>query len=392
MILTQTTALLVDAYRELNSKRLFWITMVLSGLIVMVFACLGINKEGVTLLHWQLGSFGGFATSDLLPPDQLYKTMFANFGIAFWLSWIATILALVSTSSLIPDFIASGAVELTLSKPVSRIRLFLTKFVMGLLFVTLQVSVFCVASFLVIGIRGGSWEPGVFLAIPVVVVFFSYLFSVCALLGLLTRSTIASLLLTLLFWFLCFLVNTVEGMSLMGRESNIVQRESLVARMERMEKSTTDQYYKSKTVEGEPPPPPPTKADLDALNRFLPDARARIASIDEAQPKWDLAAQAMVTFKTVIPKTSETVSLMDRWLVKSMSIGPREEQESEENARVPEGGPAFVRLSPAEERKMQERLVEVYKGRSVWWVIGTSLIFEGVILAFACWRFARRDF
>lgn len=392
MILTQTTALLVDAYRELNSKRLFWITMVLSGLIVMVFACLGINKEGVTLLHWQLGSFGGFATSDLLPPDQLYKTMFANFGIAFWLSWIATILALVSTSSLIPDFIASGAVELTLSKPVSRIRLFLTKFVMGLLFVTLQVSVFCVASFLVIGIRGGSWEPGVFLAIPVVVVFFSYLFSVCALLGLLTRSTIASLLLTLLFWFLCFLVNTVEGMSLMGRESNIVQRESLVARMERMEKSTTDQYYKSKTVEGEPPPPPPTKADLDALNRFLPDARARIASIDEAQPKWDLAARAMVTFKTVIPKTSETVSLMDRWLVKSMSIGPREEQESEENARVPEGGPAFVRLSPAEERKMQERLVEVYKGRSVWWVIGTSLIFEGVILAFACWRFARRDF
>ena len=29
----------------------------------------------------------------------------------------------------------------------------------GLLFVTLQVTIFCHASFLVIGLRGGAWEP-----------------------------------------------------------------------------------------------------------------------------------------------------------------------------------------------------------------------------------------
>ena len=38
MILTQTTALFVDAYRELNARKLFWITMALNILAVALFA------------------------------------------------------------------------------------------------------------------------------------------------------------------------------------------------------------------------------------------------------------------------------------------------------------------------------------------------------------------
>ena len=30
-VATQTTALFVDAYRELNAKRMFWITLIMSG-------------------------------------------------------------------------------------------------------------------------------------------------------------------------------------------------------------------------------------------------------------------------------------------------------------------------------------------------------------------------
>ena len=40
-MLTQTLALLLDAYRELNAKKLFWITMILSGVIVLAFAAVG---------------------------------------------------------------------------------------------------------------------------------------------------------------------------------------------------------------------------------------------------------------------------------------------------------------------------------------------------------------
>ena len=47
-MMIQTWALFVDAYRELNSKRLFWITMTLSALVVAVFGMFGINERGLT--------------------------------------------------------------------------------------------------------------------------------------------------------------------------------------------------------------------------------------------------------------------------------------------------------------------------------------------------------
>ena len=80
----------------------------------------------------------------------------------------------------------------------------------GLLFVAMQVSIFSVLAFLVVRIRGETWAPGLFLAIPLVLLMFSYLFCFCALVGLLTRYTIASLLLTILMWLFIFLTHTAE--------------------------------------------------------------------------------------------------------------------------------------------------------------------------------------
>ncbi len=45
----QTLALLNAAYRELNARKLFWVTMGLSLLIVAAFAAVGINATCVTL-------------------------------------------------------------------------------------------------------------------------------------------------------------------------------------------------------------------------------------------------------------------------------------------------------------------------------------------------------
>ncbi|XOV75481.1 MAG: hypothetical protein ACFHWZ_19225 [Phycisphaerales bacterium] len=42
----KTWALFVDAYRELNSKKLFWITMILSGLVVAIFGAIGLRRMG----------------------------------------------------------------------------------------------------------------------------------------------------------------------------------------------------------------------------------------------------------------------------------------------------------------------------------------------------------
>ena len=160
-MLTQTTAMLVDAYRELNAKKLFWITLVLSGLCVVVFGITGINEEGITALWFTLPIP---VNSNIISPELFYKTAFLNLGIGIWLTWIATVLALVSTAGIFPTLLTGGQIETMLSKPISRTRLFLTKFITGLLFVGLQVSLFCIASILVIGLRGGTWMPEILLA------------------------------------------------------------------------------------------------------------------------------------------------------------------------------------------------------------------------------------
>ena len=171
-MITQTIALFVDAYRELNAKKLFWITMMLSGLVVLVYAAIGINEEGIFFLWFKIPTPVPI-DSTTLPPAILYKQLFLSLGIKIWLAWVATILALVSTAGIIPEMISGGSIEMLLSKPISRWRLFLTKYATGLLFAALQVGAFTAASVLVIGIWGGVGEPGLFLAMRLVGVWFS---------------------------------------------------------------------------------------------------------------------------------------------------------------------------------------------------------------------------
>lgn len=399
--MTQTLALLKDSYRQLNSQKLFWLTLVLSGLVVAGFASIGIDKNGISLLWFELGDFGAGINSDLIPPDQLYKRIFANFGISFWLAWLATILALVSTAGMIPQFIAGGAIELTLSKPIGRVRLFLTKFAVGLLFTTLQVAIFTTACFLVIGYRGKSWEPGVFLAIPLVVLFYSYLYSVCALLGLLTRSTIASLLLTLLFWIFLFGLNATDGIMLQLREVNAMRVEQLTTRIERLEataiKGIKEDRERAKREaaegirDGDAPPigdAEPTRDEIDKRDSRIAKMRTDLAKAKERGPQWQFWTRVVVATKTVFPKTSETVSLLERRLLQDLNL----KGDDEETARDPANVISMGNMSRADQRQLTQRIEKVIKSRSVAWVIGTSIGFELVVLGIASWIFARRDF
>jgi hypothetical protein len=52
--MTQTLALLVDAYRELNARRMFWISLIISALIMVAFGLLGLTDGGLTLLGMEL--------------------------------------------------------------------------------------------------------------------------------------------------------------------------------------------------------------------------------------------------------------------------------------------------------------------------------------------------
>lgn len=388
--MTQTLALLLDAYRELNSKKLFWITMILSMVTVSIYAMFGLNERGITFLWWTFDL--PVLNTGTIPAEKFYKFLFANIGIPIWLTWAAAILALISTASIIPDFIAGGAVELTLSKPIGRARLFLTKFFTGLLFVALQVSAFTFACFLVIGIRGGSWELRLFLAVPIVLLFFSYLYSICALLGLLTRSTIASLLITLLAWILFWGVNVTDGVFMQQRERTRLEYEAAVKRVDRAE-TAARRMIQQASDRGEPIPgtqgelPEGAADDLEAAHGLLKGLRAARDKNEKSSRNWARWSGYVVAVKTVMPKTSDTIGLLNRYLLSEEDMrlfsnmdGDRRRGAADDD-HVDFSDPALIRS--VEQKK---------RARSVGWIVGTSVLFEGVVLLIAVTVFVRRDF
>jgi ABC-type transport system involved in multi-copper enzyme maturation permease subunit len=386
-MMTQTMALLVDAYRELCAKKLFWITMILSVVVVAAFAMVGINEKGLTFLWFQIpaDAFGVPLTSETLPRGLLYRFMFANLAVPFWLSWVAIVLGLISTAGMIPDLIQSGTIEAVLSRPIGRVRLLLTKFVGGLLFMALQVAVFSLLVFGVIAIRGGSMAWEVFLAVPIVVAMFSYLFAICVLLGMVTRSTIAALLLTLLVWCVIFIINTGDAIAVTTHERIKSQLRVEVARVERMERNATlailNDLNEHRTAEGQEPlnSYEPTDEELTTRDIRIAPKRTEIEGLESGERLAQKWRTGIYLGKTVLPKTQETIGLLDRWTVDQDAIreigGPMPEDDAQ-RARV-EG---------------QQATEDAYENRPLWWILGTSFLFEALVLGIAVVIFKRRDF
>ena len=185
--------------------------------------------------------------------------------------------------------------------------------------------------------------------------------------GIVTRSTIAALLLTILFWLLLFGVNTADGILVMPRALYDVYVEKLHAKIEaagaRGESGST------------------TSASLE---RQLTEAQA-------TQESWRRWHGMVLTAKTALPKTDDTIKLLERWLVKSATLPETPNDESEQRQMMPFlTGEMYVAGVRAPE--VFERMEANYRSRSVLWVLGTSLMFEAVVLAIALWIFVRRDF
>jgi ABC-type transport system involved in multi-copper enzyme maturation permease subunit len=371
----QTLAIFHDAFRELRAKRMFWIVMILTAMAVGAFALVGVNAKGVvTIAAWELPI--------PFPGGALYKLLFTQVLIEIWLTWAATILALISTAGIFPDFVAGGSVDLYLSKPISRLRLFLTKYATGLVFVTIQVSLFSILGFIVMRVRGKTWEPGLFLAIPIVVCFFSYLYSAQVLFGLLTRSTTASLLLSLLVWLLAFVVYFAEIQLASHQTVREQKREAWIQRANELDRKI--KALEAKKVQGQPDDPwlASNRAARDNLTSWVADGDTTIKQLR-------FFHRLVHAVMAVAPKTSQTIGLLEHRLLS------RDEMSSILDAAADNRQRRRHRVS--EEREIEQNdlkyaQMDIERSPSLGWVLGTSLGFEAVMLTLAAWIFCRRDY
>lgn len=146
-------------------------------------------------------------------PIPKQDTIAATTQVLQWFfgSVIGVFAGVLVTASIIPQTYSAGAIDLLLSKPISRSLLFLTKYLGGCMFILLNGGYVVVGLWLISGLRWGEWNHRMLLVIPVLVFLFAVYYAVSSLAGLIWRNAIVSVVMAVVFWAACFGVGSVKN-------------------------------------------------------------------------------------------------------------------------------------------------------------------------------------
>lgn len=115
--------------------------------------------------------------------------------------------AILVTSGIIPQMFEPGSIALLLSKPLSRSALLVTKFLGGCAFVLINVTLLLAGLWLIAGWRLDCWNAGLWMCVPLFLFMFLVYYAVSVLAGVIWKSSVISVGLTMLFWLLCFAID-----------------------------------------------------------------------------------------------------------------------------------------------------------------------------------------
>ncbi len=309
----QFWALIFDSFRESLDRKIFWVMLFITLVIAAAMFCVGFQPGRIDIL------FGTWSVAtDMFTLAGKIRTDFLA-GIATeWimdniLGWLAIILAVIATGGFLPSLLERGVIEVVLSKPLPRWKVFLGKYFGSLMFFAVHAVIFVVLTFLVVGFRWGAWMPGYLLCIPLTVLLFSFLYCVSALVAVTTRSGVAAILITLGAWV------AFTGIQSLG----------------------------------------------DAFEMYPEWKDSRTIYESSRVMRW------------VVPKTQDLTYIARKWSGAASPLDmmgkPKDQKDQDMLGRASQVDKARAEIRP------------VYS-------IGSSLLFEAVIVLIAMWKFSRRDY
>jgi ABC-type transport system involved in multi-copper enzyme maturation permease subunit len=205
-----------DTFRQALASRLSWLMAGVTA-VVIVF-CLGVRIEGGEALrpaddielrppHGEVTlGFGSFRGP--LFRDGEAAVRFLQLLLAEWVAGAAgTLLALVWTAGFVPSFLEPSAASVLLAKPAPRWLLLLGKYVGVLALVACQATLFVAGTWAALGLATGYWPADYLWCIPLLVLQFAAVYAFSVLLAVCTRSQVACVLGSVLFWLLCWGMN-----------------------------------------------------------------------------------------------------------------------------------------------------------------------------------------
>jgi len=197
-------------------------------------------------------------------------------------AWVLMLAGVIVTAGFIPNMLRKGAIDLLITKPLSRPTILLYKYLGGLLFVVLLCTVTVGGVYLAVGLRTGLWNPGVLWSILGITFYFAILYACSTLFGVLSRNTIVCIVVTIVFWFVLYLIglgyNIVTGLD----QTDFSEMAARPARAKDADKPKDANTPQGKKSDDEPPPIPDMKPNptLVTVAKTLNAVTPRLNDVD----------------------------------------------------------------------------------------------------------------
>jgi hypothetical protein len=200
-------ALLQDAYYQVLDNMAFRLLGILAGVLVLLTFLIGCDPDGIDLLFgWKHYSYDQVmsAVGQRAPriedlhvqfvrglQEALVQGLAGTFGLLF---------CIAATAFFVPRMLEKGAADTLFSRPVGRFTLLLARYGSGVLFVAALSFLLVLGMHLGFLVSSGYSDPAFLWSALTLTYAFALVHSVSVLVAVVTRSSVAAILVTLLFF------------------------------------------------------------------------------------------------------------------------------------------------------------------------------------------------
>ena len=202
-VVPEAESLLEKGYENLNEKRMRRVNRLLIGKALPGLATS--NAPAMSIHYWFYHHPAWDVNMSQQDVASVASSTTSELFDKFLLS-IGLLIGIVVTANVMPQMFDPGTLNLLLSKPITRTGLYLTRFAGGCTQIAICAAYLFFGTWLWLGLAIGVWDSAFLWSIPIYVLVFAIYYCVSALVGLLYRSPILSVVATVVFWATCFAV------------------------------------------------------------------------------------------------------------------------------------------------------------------------------------------
>lgn len=206
---TIARSLMRDAYFQVVDNLGFRILAGLFLVPALFLLAVGFREDGIWVarywhwdyVEWLTSSMSGEQAKSAVELARLRAELLERIvaGVLTIADQYGTLFGIAAIAFFVPQMLERGAADVVFSKPVSRLALFLSRYVAGLVFVGLLSTLLVGGMFLGLWITSDYVDLGLLWSVPTLIYSFAIFHAISCAIGVFTRSSIAAILLTIVF-------------------------------------------------------------------------------------------------------------------------------------------------------------------------------------------------